>query len=294
MRLNSVILSFVFLIPIVSMGETLTDSVQRPVNKRGLRIFTITSAAVYGGGLVGLNQLWYANSEKQSFRFFNDNAEWKQVDKIGHLYSSFYLSYGTSRILHQFNVSPTRSDVIGAIAGFALLVPIEVFDGFSDDYGASAGDLVADGAGALFFLGQKKLWSEVRIKPRFSFHTTRFSATRPEVLGDGSERILKDYNGQTYWLSFDIDKFVKFPRWLNVAVGYGAERMVYARDEQHAPNGLDRPYRQLYFSLDPDLSSIRTRSRGVRTILFFLDMIKIPSPALEISRGKLEFHALYF
>ena len=31
------------------------------------------------------------------FDFFNDNGEWKQVDKIGHFYSTYYFSYGTSR-----------------------------------------------------------------------------------------------------------------------------------------------------------------------------------------------------
>ena len=175
-----------------------------------------------------------------------------------------------------------------------MLVPIEVFDGFSDAYGASVGDLVADGAGALFYYGQTRIWNEVRLKPKFSFQYTRYADVRPELLGRGMERIIKDYNGQTYWLSVDLDKFLTFPKWLNIAVGYGAHGMVYARDEQHIVNGLDRPFRQYYLSLDFDVTAIRTRSKAVRTLLYFADMIRIPAPALELSHGKFRFHALYF
>ena len=53
----------------------------------------------------------------------------------------------------------------------------------------------------------------IRIYPKFSFHRTDYAPLRPDVLGDGlAEEIFKDYNGQTYWLSFDMDKFIKFPK----------------------------------------------------------------------------------
>ena len=44
----------------------------------------------------------------------------------------------------------------------------------------------------------------------------------------GVERMLKDYNGQTYWLSANLKSFFQgsnIPAWLNVAVGYGADGM---------------------------------------------------------------------
>jgi hypothetical protein len=118
---------------------------------------------------------------------------------------------------------------------------------------------------------------------------------RPEVLGDGlMEEILKDYNGQTYWLSFDISKFTKkaFPKWLNIAVGYGAEEMIYATDAANEEAGLD-PYRQWYLGLDLDLTHIRSRSGFVNTALFFVNMIRIPAPAVEFSRKKVHFHWFY-
>ena len=53
------------------------------------------------------------------------------------------------------------------------------------------------------------------------------------------QQVLKDYNGQTYWLSANIWSFNKesnFPRWLNVAFGYGADGMLYG--ENNPTNNL--------------------------------------------------------
>jgi hypothetical protein len=272
-----------------------TDSLSHPaLNKKRLRTFIAASSVAYGATLVGLSQLWYKDAEHQSFRFFNDNNEWKQVDKLGHFTTAFYFSYGAQRAFQWCGVKKSKSDLLGALSGFAVLLPIEIMDGFSDAYGASTGDLLANGAGAALFYGQQTLWNEIRIYPKFSFHNTSFSALRPNVLGDnGLSKILKDYNGQTYWLSVDMDKFVRFPKWLNIAAGYGANGMVYARDWQNITAGYE-PYRQYYLSLDPDLSSLKTRSKVLNTLIFLVNIIKLPSPALELSKKGVRFHPLYF
>src|SRR5690606_29694126 len=80
-------------------------------------------------------------------------------------------------------------------------------------------------AGTGFFIGQQLLWDQQRIAVKFSAHTTRFAQQRPDLLGEGlAERILKDYNGQTIWLSANIDRFApsEVPQWLNLAFGYSA------------------------------------------------------------------------
>lgn len=268
------------------------DSIE--ANKSRLKAFAISGAVAYGATLYGLHHVWYKNNERQSFRFFNDNAEWKQVDKLGHFYSAFYFSYGTSRALQWCNVKENKSDLAGALTGFLVLLPIEIFDGFSEAYGASSGDLIANASGASFYLGQKYLWKEIRIHPKFSAHRTSHAQLRPELLGDNTiSEIIKNYNGQTYWLSADMDKFVPFPKWLNLSVGYGAQNMIYARDEQNISAGFD-PYRQYYLSVDFDFSAIRTRSKVLRTIFFVVNTIKIPAPTLELSKKGPKFHVLYF
>lgn len=291
--MNKAVIIFFIAIPFLTYSQP-NDSSQQ-VNKKRLTGFVLGSTVAYGITLVGLNELWYKDSPHQSFRFFNDNREWKQVDKLGHFYSSFYLSYTASASLKWCGVKSRRADLIGALTGFGIMLPIEIFDGFSAAYGASTGDLIANTAGAAFFLGQRQLWNEIRIYPKFSFHRSDYAPVRPSVLGDGMpEEIFKDYNGQTHWLSFDMDKFITFPRWLNLAVGYGAESMIYARDEQSLNAGLPLAYRQYYLSVDIDLRAIRSRSKFVNTLIFVASMIKLPAPALEFSRKGATFHAFYF
>ncbi len=290
--MNRLILFFLFL-PLVTQSQPADSSLQ--VNRKRLNAFIIGSTAAYTITLVGLNELWYKDSGRQSFQFFNDNAEWKQVDKLGHFYSAFYLSYGTSSALRWCNVKPKKSDLIGALVGFGMMLPIELMDGYSEAYGGSAGDIIANAAGAAFFLGQSRLWNDIRIYPKFSFHRTDYAQLRPAVLGNGlPSEIFKDYNGQTYWLSFDMDKFFRFPRWLNLAVGYGAEGMVYARDSQNLEAGYPLPYRQYYFSLDFDLRAIKSRSKAVNTLIFLASMIKLPSPTIEFSSKGTKFHGFFF
>lgn len=282
-------------VPLCSFGQNAASDSVPPVNKKRLRNFVVVSGTAYTATLVGLHQLWYKDSEQQSFRFFNDNPEWKQVDKLGHFFSGFYFSYGVSSALKWCDVPPRKSDLIGAITGFAILVPIEIMDGYSDAYGASSGDLLANAAGAALYLGQARLWNEVRIFPKFSFHRTAYAKHRPEVLGeDLQSEILKDYNGQTYWLSVDMDKFIRFPKWLNLAVGYGAEGMVYARDSQNITYGFGEPYRQIYFAVDFDLTAIKTRSRFLKTMLTVANMVRLPAPAIEFSRSEVTFHPFMF
>jgi hypothetical protein len=90
-----------------------------------------------------------------------------------------------------------------------------------------------------------------------------------------------------------MDKFITFPKWLNIAVGYGTEDMVYARNSQNQPYGFD-PYRQYYLSIDFDLSGIRTRSRFLKTLIFLANTVKIPAPAIEFSRKGTTFRPFYF
>ncbi|MEK6780516.1 MAG: DUF2279 domain-containing protein [Bacteroidota bacterium] len=271
-----------------------TDSVHQ-INKKRLSGLIIGSSVAYVGTMIGLSTIWYSNYDKQSFHFFNDASEWKQVDKVGHFYSAFQFSNLASKGLQWSNVPQEKSDKIGALTGFAILSSIEVLDGFSAGYGASVSDLVANAAGSAFYLGQNLIWSDVRIYPKFSFHTTEYpDQSSNDLLGSSpAEQIIKDYNGQTYWLSVDIDKFIKFPKWINLAVGYGAEDMIYANDSQNREAGYD-PYRQFYLSIDFDLTSIRTTSKLAKSLIFIANMIKLPGPTLEFSKKGIKAYPLYF
>ena len=213
----------------------------------------ISEIVLATGTLFGLNQLWYADYPRSAFHFINDNSQWLQMDKAGHVFSSYHLGRLGSEMLAWSGASKKKQLLYGAGLGFAFLTAVEVLDGYSSQWGASSGDVIANASGTALYLSQELIWHEQRITPKFSFHTTKFANYRPDVLGSSfSEQILKDYNGQTYWLSVNLYSFAKdskIPKWLNLAFGYGAEGMISGNEQNTNPFLAHNPKRfSLLFS----------------------------------------------
>lgn len=268
--------------------------------KRQNSVF-VTEAVLASGALIGLNQLWYIYYPKSNFHFINDNSEWLQMDKIGHLYSSYHIGRLGAEALNWSGASQKNQLIYGAGIGFVFLTAVEVMDGFSAEWGASMGDVVANASGTALYVSQELIWNEQRIVPKFSFHTTEYANYRSDLLGSSiQEQILKDYNGQTYWFSANLHSFAKkskIPKWLNLALGYGAEGMIGKNDDKNQIIFPIKPekYRQFYISLDLDLTKINTKSHFLKTIFSVLNTVKIPAPTLEYSpRQGFKFHSLYF
>ena len=164
--------------------------------------------------------------------------------------------------------------------------------------------MVANISGTALMTAQQLLWKEQRIELRFSYHATSYAQLRPDVLGETpAQRLFKDYNGQTYWMSGNIHSFLRkdsgFPKWLNIAVGYGADGMTGGTSNPDSINGLPAPYyertRQFYIAPDINLAKIKTRSRLVNSIFGFIGFIKVPMPTVEFgSNGKVKFYPFYF
>ena len=275
------------------------------VKQRSLWRFWTFTGVGYGVAQAGLYAAWYREQPPQRFQFFNDGAQWKQVDKAGHSYSAFQLSQVSAQAFRRAGIAPDKSICYGSIAGFLLLLPTEVFDGFSQAYGFSWHDLAANAAGSALLLGQHTLWKAVRVHPKFSFHRTSLAEKRPGTLGRNlAEEVLKDYNGQTYWLSVDLhafarNRFPQFPKWLNVAVGYGAHSMLHARTEANQATGYTA-YREFYLALDLDLHHYRkpptTLGRKLwNGLLYTINLVHLPAPALSYQTGRgFVFYPLYF
>ena len=281
--------------PLTIKGNGHSDSIQ--INQRKLNTVVIGTGVAYGLSLIALNEAWY-KKQRSAFHFFNDNSEWNQVDKAGHFYSAYQLSRVGKQLLLWTNMSEKKSAIWGSVMSQVFMLTIDVFDGFSSEYGFSWGDITSNLLGAGFFLSQELIFHEQKVKVKYSFHHTEYAALRPELLGNGSmEEILKDYNGHTYWLSFDIyaiaNKNRKIPNWINLAFGYGAERMIYGKEHENKQNGFES-YRQFYLGIDFDLSHIKSNNKFVKTALFIIDMIKLPAPAVEFNKNGINYHWLYF
>lgn len=267
------------------------------------------SAAGYSGSLVLLNEAWYKNYPKSSFHTFNDTREWQQMDKLGHAWSTYNLTSGLSTAWRWAGVSDNGSILLGSGSAFSYVMIIELLDAHSEKWGWSWGDVGANTFGSALYAAQQLGWKEQRILYKFSGHVKHYDdleARGDDLFGNSTaERLLKDYNGQTYWLSANPKSFLprsRFPAWLNIAVGYGADGMfggfenrAYDKDGNITFDRSDiRRYRQWYLSPDIDFSKLRTNSKVVRTAFTVLNILKIPAPTLELSRGKLKVHALYF
>jgi hypothetical protein len=267
--------------------------------------------AAYGGSLVIFNNAWYKNYARTSFHTFNDGREWLQLDKLGHSWGAYNAARGSSAMWSWAGLSKKKSAIIGGLSSIGYLTVIEFLDAYSVKWGWSWADMGANLAGAGLFISQELGWKEQRIQLKFSFHTKKYDDPQLEARADNLfgnstfERILKDYNGQTYWLSGNIQSFCKgtrLPAWLNIAIGYGADGMFGGFTNSwtdHLGNMIERPdvarKRQFYLSLDVDLTKIKTKSRFLKTGFEILNSFKIPAPALMIdSEGKLKAYPLYF
>jgi hypothetical protein len=289
---------------IVFAQATDTNNLQSDtLNAKRLKLVIATEATLYAVSIPGLYVLWYKDYPQSSFHFFNDNQEWLQMDKFGHLTASYYIGLVGYNALHWTGLSETKSIWYGGMTGLVYLTTVEIMDGFSKEWGASPGDLLANTLGTALFISQQLAWHEQKFVMKWSYHASSFAQNNPDQMGNTDvKRMLKDYNGQTYWLSANISSLglqkTRFPKWLNIAAGYGAEGMTGAFSNPTEVNGIPVPYseryRQFYLAPDIDLSRILVKSKTLKLILKTIGFIKIPMPTLEFNKNGVKFHPLYF
>ncbi len=261
------------------------------------------TTAYYAGSLFILGKTWYKGRERVPFHFYNDNKGYLQVDKFGHTFGAYIYSYIGYHFL--LNSGHSRKDALlyGATLGLILQTPIEIMDGIHEGYGFSWGDMAANATGTAIVLGQELVFKEQIIKYKFSYWESDYARKANGYLGSNSfNRIFKDYNGQTYWLSCPLNKIFPnklTPDWLNIAVGYGANGMYGEFINISEYNGVAIPtadrYRQYLISLDVDWTRIKCDSKFLKILLKGLTFIKLPFPTLEYnSKGELKGHYLYY
>jgi hypothetical protein len=264
----------------------------------------LAESAIGTVAMVGLNYLWYKKFPHSRFHFFNDNNEWLNMDKVGHATTAYNIAAIQSDLLRWGGVKPGIAALSGTLTALGFMTLIEIMDGHSVKWGFSKGDMLANLAGCLLFQGQQLMWKEQRISLKFSYHGTIFPQYQPAELGSNlPQRMLKDYNGQSYWLSFNIGSFFPaasgFPKWLNFSAGYGAEGMIGGVTNPKEVNGKPIPdfsrYRQFYLSFDTDLYRIDGLSPLSSALLKINRTFKTPAPALEWNEEDgVKWHLLYY
>ena len=125
--------------------------------------------------MIALSSAWYSQYEKTGLHSFNDFPEWKQVDKVGHLYAAYIESRASMEMWRWTGIDRKKRIWIGGMSGAVYQTVIEILDGFSAEWGWSWGDFAANifGSGAL--VAQELAWNEQRIDMKFSFHRKTYS-----------------------------------------------------------------------------------------------------------------------
>jgi hypothetical protein len=280
-----------------------------------------TTGAYTAASLAYLNIIWYKPYKSTNFHFFNDNDEWCQMDKLGHTFTTYNTAREMYRAMNWAGFTRKQSLFYGEAYGTLYMTAVEIMDGFSSEWGFSWGDEVANISGSALFTLQQYFWNEQRIHLKYSFHQTYYANYRPSELGNtlGAQTI-KDYNGQTYWLSISIASFfkkeTKFPKWIALDIGYGADGMVSGKsnvivypDGSTGVNSVANQsiiigsngsrtyfsrYRQFYFSLDVDFTKIKTKSKFLQSVFSVVNGFKVPFPAIEYSKHGFKAYGLYF
>ena len=158
MKLFRYILCFAILYSIPVFSQNGIDSFFKPsdsLNTQRRNVVIIAEAAAISGTLVGLNELWYADYPRSKFHFINDNDEWLQMDKLGHMYSAYHVGNAGANLLQWSGLSKKKQLVYGATLGFVFLTAVEVLDGYSQKWGASTGDVIANATGTALYVSQE-------------------------------------------------------------------------------------------------------------------------------------------
>jgi uncharacterized protein YfiM (DUF2279 family) len=262
----------------------------------------VGTAAVYALTSYFLGKTWY--TKRVPFHSFNDNGEWLQMDKVGHATTAYAISRGEYELFRWSGVNERASVLTGGLIALLYQTTIELFDGRSEGWGFSKGDMAANLTGIGLFMGQQYGWGEQKLGLRYGWRQSIYPAYRPNLLGKtAGNQMLKDYNGQQYWLSLNIASVLpvgpSFPRWLNLDLGYSGSGMTggHANPPYFDADGKEvkfTRYRQFYLSPDITLARLPGLSgSGAQPLVSAGQFFKIPAPSLEFNRlNGLRFHPL--
>jgi Predicted periplasmic lipoprotein (DUF2279) len=267
------------------------------INFTRLLVFLGGAFAVYFSILIGLVAIWYSKNNNVDFHWFNDSLEWRFCDKFGHAYIAFTECRLAINLFNWCGVKNRNKYIYSFILAFTMQSSYEILDGMADNYGASGYDIIANATGCAMVIAQYLIFKKVLMNYQFNFSLTQYAQLRPNMLGNSFwERYFKDYNGQTFWFSFNLRElsgFKIFPSWFMLSIGYGGDGLlgghdnVWTNEQGHIKDlsNISRASR-LYLSFDLNFGKAKTGNGFIDNCLYFFSYIKIPLPGIEFHTEK--------
>ncbi|MCU7494500.1 MAG: DUF2279 domain-containing protein [Ignavibacteria bacterium] len=253
---------------------------------------------IYLGAIVGLHinqrNAWWKDN-RQAFHFQEDWFSAVQVDKAGHFFGGYITSYVMGEGLLASGISYESSAIWGSALALAYQTYVETEDGFAKQWGFSPSDWYFDLLGASFFLAQHYNPLLQNVTPKWQFVPSEWTG-KPIILRPRT--FIDDYNSSTFWYSVDVYNLLNengkkyWPKWLNLAVGYGGD----AIDANPDPNGPPDQLSVRRYVLGLDLNLVRLLPSGGwfwNWARQSLNYIKLPAPAVEFTEKGTKFYVLY-
>lgn len=247
---------------------------------------TVASGAIAGN--LALYQYfqkawWSGPPAERMWVNWEQNEPFRQMDKFGHVYGGYHLTRLGSDLLAGACVSGAKTVWWGAAYAAAFQLQIELWDAKRAAYGLSPPDLMANTAGAGLAVAQYYSSPLRSVKPTISY--ARTTASKRFGRAQGSQlRPTTDYSGQTYWLSFDVDRMLPdgaakwWPGFVRASVGHSIT------DYVDPATGKSRwASREFVLSLDVDPEKLPGNNPVWRRVKHELSYYRFPAPALVLT-----------
>jgi hypothetical protein len=245
----------------------------------------LRNAAVIGGGILLVGAYgaakWWQDGFTGDFRvqkegWFGQNTSSGGADKLGHAFSAYV---GTRLVAQAFTAmgnAPEPARRLAAWSTLAVMLGIEVLDGYSKKYAFSREDALMNVVGVgIGYLMERNREVDNLLDFRLLYRKSEGSSFDPAG----------DYSGQTYLL---VAKASGVPalrgnsvlRYFELAAGYGTRGY-------QSPPGVERE-RNLYFGISVNLSEVlaqtvfrgaKERGVGQRATDLFLEFVQVPGTA---------------
>lgn len=275
--------AIVFLVALLAQGEV---SAQAPAYSteafwEDARAVKWETGFLFGGAaVVGVRNWEWGSSH--SFRttsegWFGLDTGSGGADKLGHAYSAYLITNGLAEQLRHQGRSPGRAALTSVLITQALLMGIEVLDGYSVDQGWSTQDAVMNllGSGVAY-------WRQVTPDMRDKLDLRLEYKPSARLSSD----FMTDYANQKYVVALKLSGFKATRntplRYLELQTGYYTRG--FSREEQL--DGLS-PRRHGFIGIGLNLSQLLFGQRedrerdALRVGRFFLEHVQVPSTAMR-------------
>ncbi|MDO4997991.1 MAG: DUF2279 domain-containing protein [Neisseria sp.] len=186
-------------------------------------------------------------------KWFQKSTGSMGMDKLGHAYSTYVMTDLFSDYLKSKGRSPEQAALSAFLLAEAMMLYVEVFDGFSKDHGFSYEDLVMNTAGAALAYARQRY---PQLKDLLDYRM-EYNPSGDKGSGIKGFRPLSDYSGQKYhlvWKMAGVPALKDTPlRYVELQTGYYArgfskkEKAEGATKTRHAFVGVGVNLNELLF-----------------------------------------------